>query len=85
MIDQDMRVWLIEVNENSHLGMPNKEMKIMVPEMIDSMMILVQNLYFNKTELSQDNFVKIYDDQLNLREPYDLDKLYPFIMKKTKS
>jgi hypothetical protein len=31
MIDEDFRSWLIEVNENPYLGMPNNHMKCMVP------------------------------------------------------
>ena len=31
MIDEDFRVWLIEVNSNPYIGTPNQEIKEMVP------------------------------------------------------
>ena len=41
MVDEDFRVWLIEVNSNPYIGTPSKELKIMVPEMIDEMLQIV--------------------------------------------
>jgi D-alanine-D-alanine ligase-like ATP-grasp enzyme len=38
MVDEDLRVWLIEVNSNPYIGTPNDEIKKMVPEMIDEML-----------------------------------------------
>ena len=37
MIDEDFRVWLIEVNSNPYIGTPNDYMKRLVPKMIDEM------------------------------------------------
>ena len=41
LIDEDYRVWLIEVNTNPYLGMPNEYMKKLVPRMMNDMCKLV--------------------------------------------
>lgn len=41
LIDEDYRIWLIEVNTNPHLGMPNDYMKELVPRMMNDMCKLV--------------------------------------------
>ena len=41
MIDEDFRVWLIEVNSNPYIGTPSKYMKELVPNMVDEMLKLV--------------------------------------------
>jgi len=41
MIDEDLRVWLIECNVNPHLGTPNELMKKVVPEMLNEMLTIV--------------------------------------------
>jgi hypothetical protein len=41
MIDEDFRVWLIEVNTNPYLGTPNDFTKKLVPRMIDDMLKIV--------------------------------------------
>ena len=38
MIDEDFRVWLIEVNTNPYLGQPNQWTKQFVPNMIDELL-----------------------------------------------
>jgi hypothetical protein len=38
MIDEDLRVWLIEVNTNPYLGTPCEHMRNLMPEMIDDML-----------------------------------------------
>lgn len=48
MIDEDFRVWLIEVNENPHLGMPNDFMKNLVPTMIEDMTQIVMKSFWDK-------------------------------------
>jgi hypothetical protein len=37
MIDEDFRVWLIEVNENPFLGTPNDYIKELMPKMLDDL------------------------------------------------
>jgi hypothetical protein len=40
MVDEDMRVWLIEANTNCCMGMPNQYMKYLVAKMTDEMLAL---------------------------------------------
>jgi hypothetical protein len=46
LIDEDMRVWLIEVNTNPYLGMANKYMTELMPKMLDDMAKLVVDPIF---------------------------------------
>lgn len=41
LIDEDFRVWLIEVNSNPYLGVPNNYIKTILPTMIDDMLRIV--------------------------------------------
>lgn len=41
LIDEDYRTWLLEVNNNPYLGVPNAFIKELLPLMIDEMMELV--------------------------------------------
>jgi len=41
LVDEDFRVWLIEVNSNPYLGVPNNFIKKLLPQMIDDMMQIV--------------------------------------------
>ncbi len=49
LIDEDFRVWLIEVNENPYLGQPNSYIKETLPKMLDDMTELVLKSYFGPT------------------------------------
>lgn len=40
LLDEDFRLWLIEINTNPYLGQPNKEMAKCVPQMIDDLLKL---------------------------------------------
>lgn len=40
LIDEDFRVWLIEVNTNPYLGVPNDYIRELLPKMIDDMLDL---------------------------------------------
>lgn len=35
LIDEDLRTWLLEVNNNPYLGIPNKFIKELLPQMIN--------------------------------------------------
>jgi hypothetical protein len=41
LVDEDFRVWLIEINTNPFLGCPNKDMEVLVPRMINEMIEIV--------------------------------------------
>jgi len=46
MIDEDFRVWLVEVNTNPFLGVPNKFIEDLLPKMLkEMMMIAVDPIY----------------------------------------
>jgi D-alanine-D-alanine ligase-like ATP-grasp enzyme len=38
LLDEDFRLWLIEINTNPFLGTPNKDMVKLVPQMIEDML-----------------------------------------------
>lgn len=38
LIDEDLRTWLIEVNTNPYLGVPNDLIKNLLPLMIDHLL-----------------------------------------------
>ena len=40
LIDEDFRVWLIEVNDNPYLGYSNASMALLVPQMISDLLKL---------------------------------------------
>jgi len=41
LIDEDLRTWLIEVNTNPYLGIPNKYIAEIMPQMLDDMLEIV--------------------------------------------
>lgn len=41
LIDEDLRVWLIEINTNPYLGIPNDFIKNLLPKMADEMFRIV--------------------------------------------
>ena len=59
LIDEDFRVWLIEVNTNPYLGIPNSYIRGLLPKMIDDMFDLVLDPIFSPkaavNERSSDN------------------------------
>ena len=73
MIDEDFRTWLIEVNTNPYLGMPNDYIKEILPNMVDEMLdiILIKEERLNSFEL-------IYSpNEVNVRRSYCKELLYP--------
>lgn len=58
MIDEDLRTWLIEVNTNPYLGVPNDYIKDLLNRMIDDMLKIVVDPVFppkNKDIYSPEN------------------------------
>ena len=41
LLDEDFRIWLIEINTNPFLGTPNKYMEELVPKLMDDLLKLV--------------------------------------------
>ena len=65
LVDEDGKVWLIEVNSDPYLGTPNEWTKKIVPEMLDEMFQIVLDPYYppNKDYLKTSeikNFELIY-------------------------
>ena len=56
MIDEDLRVWLIEVNTNPYLGIPNDYIKGILPEMLTSLF----NITLNPIYPPPQSFVSFY-------------------------
>ena len=88
LLDEDFRIWLIEVNYNPYLGTPNAFMKDLVPKMINDMLkIVLDPVIPPLTEHDPDrenDFELIYRDAsikhgpaVNVRRPYTLDLVYP--------
>jgi hypothetical protein len=75
LIDEDFRVWLIEVNTNPYLGVPNEYIKGVLPKMIDDLFDLVLNPVFSPGQpTGSDNlFEMLYSHKLgiNKRRPID--------------
>ena len=51
LIDEDYRIWLIEVNTNPHLGMPNEYMKQLLPRLMNDMCRLVVDPFYEPREM----------------------------------
>lgn len=89
LLDEDFRIWLIEINTNPYLGAPNKDMKILVPQMIDDAIKIAVDPVCKpkkKTEnYDQNGFELIYREEnqytmttgVNHRRAYNLDLCYP--------
>ncbi len=41
LVDEDLRTWLIEVNTNPYLGVPNDFIKDLLPKMADDLLKIV--------------------------------------------
>lgn len=46
LVDEDLRTWLIEVNTNPYLGVPNDYIKDLLNKMLDDMLKLVADPLF---------------------------------------
>ena len=93
LIDEDYRVWLIEVNSNPYLGMPNEYMKQLLPKLMNDMCKLVLDPIYEPRTVPdpdrQNDFEILYREQqactpennkksVNRRRPFSLDLCYPF-------
>jgi hypothetical protein len=67
MIDEDFRIWLIEVNENPYLGVPNDFIKELLPKMLDDLVqITTVNFYNNMpVDNNENHFELIYAENIN--------------------
>ena len=88
LLDEDFRIWLIEVNFNPFLGTPNAYMKVLVPQMINDMLkIVLDPVLKPKTVPDSDRenaFELLYREEqsgqgpaVNKRRPFTFDLVYP--------
>ena len=55
LLDEDFRLWLIEINTNPFLGTPNKDMVKLVPQMIEDMLKITVDPIF-KPQIRPPNY-----------------------------
>lgn len=89
LIDEDFRVWLIEVNTNPYLGIPNEYIEGLLPNMLDDMLDITVDQHFTPKyprERTQNDFELLYCEvasifspdgaMKNFRQPYTT-PIYP--------
>jgi len=87
LLDEDFRIWLIEINTNPFLGTPNQYMQGLVPRMMEEVVQLAVDPIFKPRNKPNDSdekcFELIYREEtvsqpaVNVRRPFTLDLLYP--------
>ena len=88
LLDEDFRIWLIEINTNPFLGTPNQYMQTLVPAMMEELTKLVVDPAFKPRNTPPGNtcgFELIYREDcgnanlpaVNHRRSFSLDLLYP--------
>lgn len=88
LLDEDFRLWLIEVNTNPYLGTPNTHLKMLIPNMIDDLISLAVDPVCapRNTEYREDrenDFELVYREEsegfpaVNKRRPYSVELCYP--------
>ncbi len=83
LIDEDFKVWLLEVNTNPYLGIPNHYIEGVMPKLLNDMLELALDPYqFPANKLPErripNQFELLYDDRigLNQRREYSA-SIYP--------
>ena len=85
LIDEDFRVWLIEVNTNPYFGVANEYIADLLPKMIDDMTRIVVDPVYPPRHTEDPHrpnlFELVYSENpenaINKRRPYNLDLVYP--------
>ena len=82
LIDEDFRLWLLEVNTNPYLGIPNEGIAKLLTGMLDQMLQIAVDPYFPPAarpfESEENLFELIYSEfggpskkePINMRSPY---------------
>ena len=92
ILDEDLRVWLIEINSNPYLGTPNKYIENILPKVISELLSLILDPYYPSNIINQEInessklFKLIYcekssnysKDAINERTPFFISNIYPF-------
>lgn len=69
LIDEEFRIWLLEINTNPFLGTPNKDMVTLVPRMINEMIEIVVDSRCKPEidpKIEQNQFEIIYNEATSL-------------------
>lgn len=80
MIDEDFWVWLVEVNTNPFLGVPNKFIDELLPRMLNEMMMIAVDPVYgpkNKQSLNTYNYEIIYSEEHKINHRWGFDQIYP--------
>ena len=56
LIDEDFRLWLIEVNTNPYFGVPNPFIAGLLPKMMDDLLSLVVDPIFPPKRFPESNY-----------------------------
>ena len=77
LIDEDLRVWLIEVNDHPYLGIPNEFIKELLDRMVRDLLEIALRRKYSE---GRNGFKVVYSEQdsINLRETLSYENLYPF-------
>ena len=85
MIDEDFRVWLIEVNSNPYIGIPNNYINWLLPKMINDLLEIVLDPYVfpvndHAPKEIPNQFELLYSEKvgINKRRNYN-SSLYPIL------
>jgi hypothetical protein len=80
MIDEDFRTWLIEVNVNPYLGIPNDYIRDLLPKMIDDMFQLVLYPHYPPFEQPTHNndYILLFKEKIVHSKKVCLNKRRPF-------
>lgn len=79
LIDEDFRVWLIEVNTNPYLGIPNEYIEKLLPVMIDDLLALVLDTHIppkNPRSRKENDFELLYCEVASIYSPDGTSKNY---------
>lgn len=72
LIDEDFRVWLIEVNTNPYLGIPNEYIEDLLPKMLDDLLAIVVDSHIppkNPRNRTENDFELLYCEVGSIYSP----------------
>ena len=72
LIDEDFRLWLIEINTNPYFGVPNTFIADLLPKMMDDMMQIVVDPIF-PPQVIPESILRIYIIILDCKRPNDFE------------
>ena len=79
LIDEDFRVWLIEVNTNPYLGIPNEYIEGLLPKMLDDLLAIVVDPFIppkNPRTRKENDFELLYCEVGSIFSPDGTSKNY---------